>query len=56
MFIHDFWNRTEYHDILQFVDVLDRADTAVVLRQKPLDSSDWRKLALCLQKYQFDPS
>ncbi|MFT3670013.1 MAG: hypothetical protein QM795_15910 [Pseudoxanthomonas sp.] len=56
MFMHDFWNRPEYHAVLQFTDVLGRGDTAVVLRQKSLDSSSWRSLALCLQKSQFDPS
>lgn len=54
LLFHDFWNRPVYHPILEFVDVLDRAETSAVLRQK--DVVDWRKLTVCLQRAQFDPS
>lgn len=52
--MHDFWNRPMYHPVLEFMDVLDRDGSLVVLRQK--ESIDWRKLVRCLQRSQFDPS
>ena len=53
VFIHDFWNRKEYHPILNFMDILDRIETSVVLKQKK--RIHWRNLFLLLQKIQFDP-
>ncbi len=50
--IHDFWSRDSYHCVLEFTDVLDRADDLAVLRVKP--SADWRSLALVLQKHALD--
>ena len=52
--IHDFWNRNQYHPILNFMDVIDKAETSVVLKQK--DNLDWRNLCILLQKVQFDPA
>lgn len=52
--IHDFWIRPKYHVVLEFADILDRADTTVVLRPRP--DPDWKKLALTLQRVQFDPT
>lgn len=54
--VHDFWDREEagYHALLQFCNVLDRADTAVILRAKP--DLNWRELARLLLSVQFNPS
>lgn len=53
LLIHDFSCRPQYHPILEFADVLDQAGTTVVIQQKP--DSDARKVALLLQRTQFDP-
>lgn len=34
VYIHDFFNRNQYHILLNYFDVADRADTSVVLRKK----------------------
>lgn len=34
IFIHDFWNRDEYHVVLRFLDTIDRVGTAGVFRLK----------------------
>ena len=51
--IHDFWNRPNYHAVLEFSDVLDRAGTSVALRAKA--GLDWKRLCLVLQEHQFNP-
>ena len=53
LLMHDFWNRPQYHPILEFTDVLDRVDSLVVLRQK--DVVDLTRVAFCLKCVQFDP-
>lgn len=50
--IHDFSFREHYHVLLNFFDIIDAADTAVVLREK--DELPWRDVAVCLQGYQLD--
>ena len=50
--IHDFSGRAHYHVLLNFFDIIDAADTAVVLLRK--DDLSWRGAAICLQEYQFD--
>ena len=51
-FIHDFNNRAYYHILLEFLDVLESADTAVVCRAKgPLNL---KKLCLTLQEFELD--
>lgn len=50
--IHDFSPRTHYHVLLHFFEIIDAADTAVVLLRK--DNLPWREVAICLQEYQFD--
>ena len=52
-FIHDFNNREHYHIILEYLDVLGEADTAVACRAKK--NIDWKKLCLTLQSFELDP-
>ncbi len=55
MYIHDFWPRPNYHVLLEFMDVLNRAGSAAVLRlAEPENPETWRKIALTLQAHQFD--
>ena len=50
--VHDFSPREYYHVLLKFFDVIEQADTAVILEPKePVPFAD---VALCLQLYQFD--
>ncbi|HET7313725.1 tetratricopeptide repeat protein [Salinisphaera sp.] len=35
IFIHDFWERPDYHRVLQFLEPVDRADSAGLFRIKP---------------------
>ena len=50
--VHDFSPREYYHVLLKFFDVIEPADTAVILeRKEPVPFAD---VALCLQLYQFD--
>ncbi|CAK7014599.1 MAG: hypothetical protein DESF_00586 [Desulfovibrio sp.] len=49
--VHDFSCREHYHVLLHFFDIIDAADTAVVLLRK--DNPSWRDAAICLQEYQF---
>lgn len=50
--VHDFSPREYYHVLLKFFDVIEQADTAVILeRKEPVPFAD---VALCLQMYQFD--
>jgi hypothetical protein len=50
--IHDFWNRPEYHVVLDFLDSVDRKDSLGIFRAK--SDIDWRSLSLVLQQHQFD--
>ncbi len=51
IFAHDFWNRPFYHVVLDFVDVLDKADSAAVFRRRA--SLDWPALCKTLQRHSF---
>ncbi|MDR1125613.1 MAG: hypothetical protein LBM64_06080 [Deltaproteobacteria bacterium] len=48
---HDFWDRPEYHVVLDFVDVLGRSEKLGLFRRKK--TIDWVKLCLLLQACQF---
>ena len=50
--MHDFWNRPHYHEVLDFLDVLEKADSLGVF--KPKKNLDWQKLGILLQERQFD--
>lgn len=52
--VHDFAERPHYHDVLAFTDVVDSAESMVVLKRKK--RVNWKKLALLLQRTQFDPA
>jgi hypothetical protein len=53
IFIHNFRDRTWYHPLLKFVDELDKAGTAIVVKRKRY--VDWRRLSLLLMDHIFDP-
>ncbi|GGW40723.1 tetratricopeptide repeat protein [Vreelandella hamiltonii] len=51
LFIHDFWNRPQYHVVLQFLDVIEKSETAGVFKLKPeLKTADiqniWNEFSL----------
>lgn len=52
--MHDFWSRPQYHAVLDFVTVEDRADDMAVMR--PLGGLSREKLAAALERFLFDPS
>jgi hypothetical protein len=49
---HDFWPRTGYHEVLAFVDTVERADTLAVFRRKV--DIDWRRVALAVGNFALD--
>ena len=50
--VHDFTPREYYHVLLEYFDVVEQADTAVILvRKTPVSFAD---VALCVQRHQFD--
>ena len=49
--IHDFWNREKYHIVLQYLDVVDRADTLGVFSIK--DDLDIGSAKKDYEKYKF---
>jgi len=52
--VHDFWNRNNYHEILNFVDVYMSVDTLGVFKKRlNFDSEKAMKL---IEKYQFIPN
>ncbi|MBS7543651.1 hypothetical protein [Ancylobacter oerskovii] len=51
--VHDFWNRPEYHPVLRFAAVLERAETLAVLRAAP--RLNRRALATALRPALADP-
>ena len=53
MLMHDFLNRPQYHAILNYVDIVDKAGTTAVL--VPKKRIKWQSLIIVLQKTQFDP-
>jgi predicted O-linked N-acetylglucosamine transferase (SPINDLY family) len=51
IFIHDFWNRPQYHVVLEFLDVVEKAETAGVFKLKTdlkaeVISVTWKKFSL----------
>ncbi|XTZ39942.1 tetratricopeptide repeat protein [Salmonella enterica] len=51
IFIHDFWNRPDYHAVLEFLDVQDIVESAGVFKLKP--NIDTAHLAERLEKYKY---
>ena len=50
--VHDFAQREYYAVLLEFFDVVEQAETAVILdRKAPVPLAE---VALCLQRHQFD--
>ena len=49
--IHDFWDRAYYHIVLDFLEVVDRADTLAVFTIKP--NIDKKRVESLLRKYEF---
>lgn len=50
--VHDFTPREYYHVLLEYFDVVEEADTAVILERKTPVS--FAEVALCVQRHQFD--
>ena len=51
--IHDFWNRPDYHSVLAFLEVQDKADTlGVFVKKKAIDRT---KILALIKKYQYEP-
>lgn len=50
--MHDFPERPDYRVVLEFADIVEEAETAIALRAKA--EPDWKRLALTLQRYQFE--
>lgn len=54
IFIHDFWDRPAYHVVLDFLDTLERVDTAGLFKLKPgIQREDVERL---LKKYVLQPA
>lgn len=53
LIVHDFWNRPQYHDLLDFIDVVERVEKLGVFR--PRKSIPWRAFAVAMQKHALDP-
>ena len=51
--VHDFWNRPEYHSVLDFAEVIEEAETLAVLRPAP--GLDLRALAGALRPALGEP-
>jgi hypothetical protein len=49
LIVHDFWNRSEYHCVLPFLDVIDRVDSLLVAKVKT--SNDRGKLQELYEEY-----
>lgn len=49
--VHDFWNRPEYHVVLNYLDLVDKADTLGIF--KPKQNMPWKSVAATLMDYQF---
>ena len=50
--VHDFTPREYYHVLLEYFDVVEEADTAVIMERKAPVS--FAEVALCVQRHQFD--
>ncbi len=53
IFIHDFWDRSEYHVVLEFLDLVDKVDTAGVFSVK--DKVSLVRVDFLLEKYKYTP-
>lgn len=53
IFIHDFWDRSEYHVVLEFLDLVDKVDTAGVFSVK--DKVSLARVDFLLEKYKYTP-
>ncbi|WP_445621615.1 O-linked N-acetylglucosamine transferase, SPINDLY family protein [Kushneria sp. Sum13] len=53
IFIHDFWNRSQYHVVLLFLEHLESSETAGVF--KPRDNIDMDMLERMYQQYAHNP-
>ena len=53
IFIHDFWNRPQYHCVLDFAEVRGRSDTAVLLL--PKERIRWPLLKSIFEEHMFVP-
>ena len=51
--IHDFWNRSFYHIILNYFDVVAKADTLAVLKKKA--TVDIEEIQILIAQYQYQP-
>lgn len=51
IFIHDFWNRHDYHVVLEFLDMRDRVESAGAFNIKP--AVDRATLTALIEKYQY---
>lgn len=54
IFIHDFWNRVDYHDVLQFLDAEQVVESAGVFRIK--DNINLAMLDKMLEKFKYVPA
>lgn len=54
LFIHDFWNRPHYHVVLEFLDVVDRVETAALFKVK--EKLDVKALKDVWAKFALDPN
>jgi hypothetical protein len=49
---HDFWDRPQYFDVLEFLNCVDRIDNIAVFTAK--ENIDWRRLAIVLSTHILD--
>ncbi len=54
IFIHDFWNRSDYYTVLAFLDTVERKETAGVFKLK--NNIDMLYLNQLLEKYKYIPA
>ncbi|MDI5987288.1 tetratricopeptide repeat protein [Halomonas sp. M4R5S39] len=54
IFIHDFWNRSQYHVVLEFLETIERVETAGVFRVK--ENCDMNGLKKLWKKYSKQPA
>lgn len=55
LLVHDFWNRPQYHAVLEFSEVEERADTLVVLRPRRDCTERAHAMREMLARYAQDP-
>ncbi len=51
-YFHDFTNRSYYHCINNFIDIVETADTAIVYKAK--SNINYKDIAMLIQNYSFD--